>query len=133
MTGDRRLWLGRPDVRWLRALPLGLVHAYTELVQTHRYGVVLDHEPVEFLMWAPQHRYPWGTWGDGEEVQAIETSTLAFSRRDTDVAEALRARLDALGVMHSQRTLARDDGGRGRMKRPLKRGRFLHPPSVPPS
>jgi len=98
LTSHRLLWLGRDEDKWTRVLPLASLRAYTELVQTHRYAIAFEHEGVDVLMWAPQHRYPWGTWGDGEKVESVEKCILAFSHRDTALAHALRGRLDELGA-----------------------------------
>jgi hypothetical protein len=106
VTERRVLWVGRDDQRWVRSLPFALVRSYTEITQAHRYALALDHQRIERLRWVPAHRLLWWSWGDAEVVRPVTGSALAFSRRDTKAARAIRSRLQALGVPAGQpRTL----------------------------
>ena len=102
VTERRALWLGRDDERWVRSLPLDLVTSYTEITQAHRYALTLDHQSIERLQWVPAHQLLWWSWGNAEAVRPVTSSALAFSRRDTKAARAIRSRLQAIGVPASK-------------------------------
>jgi hypothetical protein len=102
VTERRVLWVGRDDQRWVRSLPFALVRSYTEITQAHRYALALDHQRIERLRWVPAHRLLWWSWGNAEAVRPVTGSMLAFSRRDTKAARAIRSRLQAIGVPASQ-------------------------------
>ena len=102
VTERRVLWVSRDDQRWVRSLPLELVRSYTEVTQAHRYALALDHQSIERLQWVPAHQLLWWSWGNAEAVRAVTSSALAFSRRDTKAARAIRSRLQAIGVPASQ-------------------------------
>jgi hypothetical protein len=92
------LWVSRDDERWVRSLPFALVTSYTEITQAHRYALALDHRRIERLQWVPAHRLLWWSWGTAEAARPATSSVLAFSRRDTKAARAIRSRLQAIGV-----------------------------------
>jgi hypothetical protein len=96
------LWVSRDDQRWVRSLPFALVTSYTEISQAHRYALALDHQSIERLQWVPAHQLLWWSWGNAEAVRPVTSSALAFSRRDTTAARAIRSRLQAMGVPASQ-------------------------------
>jgi hypothetical protein len=98
VTERRALWVSRDDHRWVRSLPLDLVSSYTEVMQAHRYALALDHRSIDRLRWVPAHRLLWWSWGTVEAVRPVTSSVLAFSRRDTRAAGAIRSRLQAIGV-----------------------------------
>src|SRR5918996_754796 len=98
VTERRVLWVGRDDQRWVRSLRLDLVSSYTEITQAHRYALALDHQRIDRLQWVPAHRLLWWSWGTAEAVRFVTSSVLAFSRRDTEAARAIRSRLQAMGV-----------------------------------
>jgi hypothetical protein len=102
VTERRALWLSRDDERWVRSLPLDLVTSYAEITQAHRYALALDHQSVERLQWVPAHGLLWWSWGNAEAVRSVTSSALAFSRRDTKAARAIRSRLRAIGVPASE-------------------------------
>jgi hypothetical protein len=102
VTERRVLWVSRDDQRWVRSLPVDLVRSYTEVTQAHRYALALDHQSIERLQWVPAHQLLWWSWGNAEAVRAVTSSALAFSRRDTKAARAIRSRLQAIGVPASQ-------------------------------
>jgi hypothetical protein len=98
VTERRTLWVSRDDQRWVRLLPLDLVTSYTEITQAHRYALALDHRNIDRLQWVPAHQLLWWSWGNAEAVRPVTNSMLAFSRRDTQAARAIRSRLWAIGV-----------------------------------
>jgi hypothetical protein len=102
VTERRVLWVSRDDQRWVRSLPFALVRSYTEVTQAHRYALALDHRSVERLQRVPAHQLLWWSWGTAEAVRPVTSSALAFSRRDTTAARAIRSRLQAIGVPASQ-------------------------------
>jgi hypothetical protein len=102
VTERRVLWVSRDDHRWVRSLPLDLVTSYTEITQAHRYALALDHRSIDRVRWVPAHQLLWWSWGNAEAVRPVTSSVLAFSRRDTEAARAIRSRLQAIGVPASQ-------------------------------
>jgi hypothetical protein len=102
VTERRVLWVGRDDQRWVRSLPFALVRFYTEITQAHRYALALDHQRIDRVWWVPAHRLLWWSWGTAEAVRPVASSVLAFSRRDTKAARAIRSRLQAIGVPAGQ-------------------------------
>jgi hypothetical protein len=99
VTERRVLWLsGGKDQRWVRSLPFAVVTSYTEITQAHRYALVLDHQRIERLHWVPAHQLLWWSWGNAEAVRPVTSSALAFSRRDTKAAGAIRSQLQAIGI-----------------------------------
>jgi hypothetical protein len=98
VTDRRALWVSRDDQRWVRILPFAVVRFYVELTQAHRYALALDHEGIERLQWVPARRLLAWSWGNAEEARPVSRSVLAFSRRDTAAARAIRAQLQAAGV-----------------------------------
>jgi hypothetical protein len=98
VTERRALWVSRSDTRWVRILPFAVVRFYVELTQAHRYALALDHEAMERLQWVPARRLLAWSWGNAEEARPVSRSVLAFSRRDTAAAGAIRAQLQAAGV-----------------------------------
>jgi hypothetical protein len=102
VTEGRALWVSRDDERWVRSLPFAPVRSYTEVTQAHRYALALDHQSIERLQWVPAHQLFWWSWGNAEAVRPVTSSALAFSRRDTKAARAIRSRLQAMGVPAGQ-------------------------------
>ncbi len=98
VTERRALWVSRDDERWVRSLPFAQVTSYTEIAQAHRYALALDHRSIERLQWVPAHQLLGWSWGNAVAVRPVTSSTLAFSRRDTKAAQAIRSRLQAIGV-----------------------------------
>src|SRR6266508_2100728 len=98
----RALWVSRDDQRWVRSLPLDLVTSYAEITQAHRYALALDHQRIERLQRVPAHQLLWWSWGNAEAVRPATSSALAFSRRDTKAARAIRSRPQAIGVPASE-------------------------------
>ena len=102
VTERRALWVSRSDKRWVRFLPFAVVRFYIELTQAHRCALALDHEAMERLQWVPARRLLAWSWGNAEVVRPVTSSALAFSRRDTKAARAIRSRLQAMGVPAGQ-------------------------------
>jgi hypothetical protein len=102
VTERRALWVSRDDQGWVRSLPFALVTSYTEITQAHRYALALDHQRIERLQWVPARQLLWWSWGDAEAVRPAMSSALAFSRRDTKAARAIRSQLQAIGVVASK-------------------------------
>jgi hypothetical protein len=93
VTERRVLWVSGEGDRWVRSLRFDLVRSYAELTQAHRYALALDHESIERRRSVPAHQLLWWSWGNAETVQVVTSSVLAFSRRDTKAAQAIRSRL----------------------------------------
>jgi hypothetical protein len=102
VTEHRVLWVSRDDQRWVRALPFALATSYTEIMQAHRYALAFDHQSIERLQLVPAHQLLGWSWGNAEVVLPVTSSALAFSRRDTEAARAIRSRLQAMGVPASE-------------------------------
>ena len=102
VTERRVLWVSGDDDRWVRSLRFDLVRSHAELTQAHRYALALDHESIERRRSVPAHQLLWWSWGNAETVQVVTSSVLAFSRRDTKAARAIRSRLQAIGVPAGQ-------------------------------
>jgi hypothetical protein len=65
----------------------------SERSQRHRYAIDLEHHPLTRSHRAPAHRFLTFEWGNSVAASAFAHTELAFSRRDTGAAEALRGRL----------------------------------------
>jgi hypothetical protein len=102
VTERSALWVSRDDERWVRSLPFALVASCTEITQAHRYALALDHQSIERLQWVPAHQLLGWSWGNAEAVRPVTSSALAFSRRDTKAARAIRSQLQAMGVPASE-------------------------------
>ena len=93
VTPRRLLWvpLGRSSHR--ASLEFDAVTSWAEGTQYHYYCLVLRHDPIERMAWAPAHRVLWFAWGDTEETRRQTQTILNFSRRGTRVAAAIREQL----------------------------------------
>jgi hypothetical protein len=118
VTERRALWISSGAKRWLRSLPFDKVKTYREITQSHRYALALDHESIERRLWVPEHRFLVWAWGNAEDVLPVTRSVLAFSRRDTAAARALRTQLQERGVpVAAPRTLPTHERRRGALYR----------------
>ena len=91
VTGEEILWSGpRGNIR---RLPLAGVTGYSEAEQYHRYALLLEHSEVEFVERVPARKVLWWKWGNKGEPRSRVRTCLGFSRRDTDVAAAIRSEL----------------------------------------
>ena len=70
-------------------------------MQYHRYALLMAHDAIERIAWAPAHRVLWFEWGDTEESVQQSRTTLHFSSRGTHVAETLRGQLERRRVAKS--------------------------------
>jgi hypothetical protein len=80
-------------------LEFDAVTSWAEGTQSHYYCLVLRHEPIERIACAPEHRVLWFEWGDTEESRRQTQTILSFSRRDTEVATAIREQLEDRDVV----------------------------------
>jgi hypothetical protein len=93
VTNQRLHWVPHVNLRFEASLDLDDVTAVSELSRGHRYGIDLVHRPLSRPHWAPAHRFLMFTWGNAVETTPLTHTKLAFSRRDTQAAEALRNEL----------------------------------------
>lgn len=69
VTPRRLLWMPLTKVHHRGALDFDAVMRWAEGTQYHYYCLVLTHEPIERMAWAPEHRVLWFEWGDTEELK----------------------------------------------------------------
>lgn len=94
MVTDRRLrWVPRSDLRFEASLELDNVRTVSERFHLHRYAIALEHTSVMRLHPVAAHRFLMFQWGNAVAPTALSRTELAFSRRDTEAAEALRSQL----------------------------------------
>jgi hypothetical protein len=103
MVTDRALrWVMNHDLRLEASLDLGSITDVSERTAAHRYAIDLDHRPIRHAHFVPAHRVLSFEWG-GEIANDVFTRTsIAFSRRDTAAASALRERLTAHGLLETE-------------------------------
>lgn len=70
-----------------------------ERTSAHRYAIRLRHETIRALRRVPKRRVLGYEWGSVDAVRRLRMTTLAFSRRETDAARALREQLALRGVV----------------------------------
>jgi hypothetical protein len=94
MVTDRRLrWVPRAKLRFEASVDLDTVTTVSEMFHGHRYAIAMEHPAIMRLHWMPAHRFLLFQWGNAEVPIALSRTKLAFSRRDTETAEALRGQL----------------------------------------
>jgi len=93
VTRRRLLWMPLSKRHHRAALEFDAVRDWAEGTQYHYYCLVLRHEPIERVAWAPEHRILWFEWGDTEEMRRQTQTILNFSRRGTKVATEIREQL----------------------------------------
>ncbi len=93
VTARRLLWSPTSKPRHRASLEFDTVTSWQEGTQYHRYALLMTHEPIERFAWAPEHRVLWFEWGHTEESRQETRTILHFSRRDTEVALAIRDQL----------------------------------------
>jgi hypothetical protein len=86
-------------LRYATALGLDDVTGALERVSAHRYAIRLGHGTIRALRGVPKYRFLGFQWGNADAVRALDITTLAFSRRDTAAARALREQLALRGVV----------------------------------
>jgi hypothetical protein len=100
MVTDRRLrWVPGVSLRFETAVDLDDVTDALEQTSAHRYAMTLDHAPVRAIRRVPAHRFLTFRWGNATAVRTLGRTVLAFSRRDTAAARALREQLARRGVV----------------------------------
>ena len=100
MVTDRHLrWVPGVSLRFETAVDLDDVTEALEQISAHRYAITVHHAPVWALRRVPAHRFMTFEWGNATEVRTLKRTMLAFSRRDTDAARALRDQLARRGVV----------------------------------
>jgi hypothetical protein len=100
MVTDRHLrWLPEVSLRFETAVNLDDVAEALEQISAHRYAMTLRHAPVRALRRVPAHRFLTFEWGNATVLRTLKRTMLAFSRRDTDAARALREQLARRGVV----------------------------------
>ena len=103
MVTDRRLrWVPRSDLRFEASLDLDDVTTASERDVAHRYAIALVHRPVVRLHGVPARRFLTFHWGNAHSREPLTRTELAFSRRDTDAASALRRQLLSRGAIEEQ-------------------------------
>lgn len=93
ITNARLRWVPHADLRFKAALAFSSVTAARERSSKHRYAIALEHAPLTRLHWAPAHRFLTFEWGNRLVATPLTRTVLAFSRRDTDAAIALRGQV----------------------------------------
>jgi hypothetical protein len=100
MVTDRHLrWVPHVRLRYETAVDLDQVTDALERTSAHRYAIRLRHGTIRALRDVPKHRFLGFQWGNADAVRALRMTTLAFSRRDTKAARALREQLALRGVV----------------------------------
>jgi hypothetical protein len=100
MVTDRHLrWVPGVSLRFETAVALDDVTKAYEQISAHRYAMTLHHAPVRALRRVPAHRFMTFRWGNATAVLTLSRTRLAFSRRDTEAARALRDQLARRGVV----------------------------------
>ena len=94
MVTDRRLrWVPHMNLRFEALLALDRVMGVSETSRSHRYAIALDHRPLTRPHTVPAHRFLRFEWGNSVVATTMTRTELAFSRRDTKAAQALRDQL----------------------------------------
>jgi hypothetical protein len=100
MVTDRRLrWVPRVSLRFETAVELDDVTDAFEQKSAYRYAISLVHAPVRALRVVPAHRFMTFRWGNATAVRTLGRTKLAFSRRETKAARALREQLALRDVL----------------------------------
>jgi hypothetical protein len=93
ITNARLRWVPHADPTFEAALAFSSVIATRERSSKHRYAIALEHSPLTRSRWAPAHRFLTVEWGNRVVATPLTRTVLAFSRRDTDAAIALRGQV----------------------------------------
>jgi hypothetical protein len=121
MVTDRHLrWVPHVSLRFETAIVLDDVTEALEQISAHRYAMTLHHAPVRALRQVPAHRFMTFQWGNAIALRTLRRTMLAFSRRDTGAARALRDQLARRG--------GRGEGGSGPTAPPEARPEALRAP-----
>jgi hypothetical protein len=99
MVTDRCLrWVPWADLRYEASLGLDEVTWASEHQVAHHFSITLVHLPLVRLHVVPAHRFLRYRWGNAFSMEPLTRTELAFSRRDTQAASALRGQLAARGT-----------------------------------
>jgi hypothetical protein len=94
MVTDRHLrWVPYCRLQYATAVGLDDVTSALERTSAHRYAIRLRHGAIRALRRVPERRVLGYEWGSVDAVRHLWVTTLAFSRRDTAAARALRKQL----------------------------------------
>ena len=100
MVTDRHLrWVPYCRLKYTTAVGLDDVTGALERTSAHRYAIRLRHGTIRALRDVPKYRFLGYQWGNTDAVRRLPMTTLAFSRRDTGAARALREQLARRGVV----------------------------------
>jgi hypothetical protein len=91
MVTDRRLrWVPRARLEFEASLDLDAVTGVSERSVRHRYAIALEHAPLTRRHTVPAHRFLRFAWGSAVVHTPLARTVMAFRRRGTRAAEALR-------------------------------------------
>ena len=99
VTDSQLRWVPGVSLPFESAVELDNVTEAFEQTSAHRYAMTLHHAPVRALRVVPAHRFLGFRWGNATAVLTLSRTRLAFSRRDTEAARALRDQLARRGVV----------------------------------
>ena len=100
MVTDRYLrWVPYCRPRYVTAVRLDDVTDALDRTSAHRYAIRLRHATIRALRDVPKYRFLGFQWGNTDAVRLLRMTTLAFSRRDTQAARALRDQLALRGLV----------------------------------
>ena len=99
VTDSQLRWVPGVSLPFETAVELDNVTEAFEQTSAHRYAMTLHHAPVRALRVVPAHRFLAFRWGNAIAVRTLGTTRLAFSRRETDAARALREQLALRGMV----------------------------------
>jgi hypothetical protein len=100
MVTDRYLrWVPYCRLRYMTAVGLDDVTGALDRTSAHRYAIRLRHSEIQALRDVPKRRFLGYQWGNTDAFRTLRITTLAFSRRDTDAARALREQLALRGMI----------------------------------
>jgi hypothetical protein len=100
MVTDQHLrWVPHGRLRYATDVDLDDVTGALERSNAHRWAIRLRHGTVRALRDVPKHRFLTYQWGNIDAVVPLRFTTLAFSRRDTEAARALRDQLARRGIV----------------------------------
>jgi hypothetical protein len=100
MVTERALrWIMHLDLKLEASLDLDDITGVAERTVAHRYVIDLEHRPLTRLHHVPAHRFLKFEWGNDFARVVFTRTSLAFSRRDTAAARALRERLATRGLL----------------------------------
>ncbi len=100
MVTDRALrWITFHDLRLEASLDIEAITHASERTAAHRYAMDLEHGPIRHAHYVPAHRVLSSKWGNKIAYDVFTRTSIAFSRRETAAASALRERLKASGLL----------------------------------